>query len=250
MVKIANDVSILGPLRDIRLGGFKPQVNGKAHAGGTGGQNGNGNGAGQGNRGAPNHSPPKPAPAAAAPVRVVPSVDEETVRAREQAAYERGARESEERFARQVEQLKAEWETQQKAEVRTVLGAMQRGVQTQINEALKLLERELTGLAMDASVKLVSGLPISVEMVEACIREIIGMVEQGSDLTIVLHPADLVLLEQHNSAFLDQDGGAPVIRFRPDQKMSRGGCLVETKFGELDARRETKAAMLKRAVTE
>jgi len=67
---------------------------------------------------------------------------------------------------------------------------------------------------------------------------------------VVLNPNDLALLEQHQSALLNRAGGAAVLRFRPDARIDRGGCLVETKFGEIDARRETKIELLRKAVNE
>ena len=77
-----------------------------------------------------------------------------------------------------------------------------------------------------------------------------NLIEHDTEITVVLNPNDLALLEQHQSALLNRTGGAAVLRFRPDAKIGRGGCLVETKFGEIDARRETKIELLRKAVNE
>lgn len=220
MVKIASNVSILGPLRDIRVVGFKPRMNGNGHT-----------------------------------VKTAPRVELETkndeeLQARERAGYERGKKEAEERLARQMETLQSEWETNHRAEVLNVLEALNRNVHQQMAETFKSLEKHVIMLAAEAAIKLTAGIPISADMVEAYVAEAMNHVEQDTEVTIILSPDDLALLEQHQSSLLNRAGAYPVIRFRPDPKMSRGGCLIETKFGELDARRETKIELLKKAVNE
>lgn len=219
MVKIANNVSILGYLRDIRLSGSKPHINGN-------GQNGNGSS------------------------RVVLETKEESAQAREQAAYERGQREAEQRHARQIEELRGEWETGHRAEVLRVLEGLNKSIHLQMAEVFKSLEKHVVMLAAEAAIKLTSGIPISADMVEAYVQEAMNLVEQDTAITVILNPEDLALLEQHQSSLLNRAGAYPVVKLRPDPKIGRGGCLVETKFGELDARRETKIELLKRAVNE
>jgi len=222
MVKIANNVSILGPLRDIRVVGFKPRSNG----------NGNGHLA-------------KSAPR----IDLHPDNDE-ALQARERAGYERGKKEAEDNFSRQMETLRSEWESSHRNEVLEALEALNRNVHQQMAETFKSLEKHLIMLAAEAAIKLTAGIPISADMVEAYVTEAMNHVEQDTEVTIILNPDDLALLEQHQSSLLNRAGAYPVIRFRPDPKMGRGGCLIETKFGELDARRETKIEMLKKAVNE
>ena len=219
MVKVANSVSILGHLRDIRLSVSKRPMNGNGHIG---------NGANRGSL----------------------EISEEVLQAREQAGYERGWREAEERLTRQSEALRQEWETNHRSEVIQVLENLNERVHAQMAEAFKALEKHVIMLAAEAAVKLTSGIPISADMVDAYVREAMNLVEHDTEIAIVLNPEDLALLEQHQSTLLNRAGTHPVVKFRADPKLSRGGCLVETKFGELDARRETKIELLKKAVNE
>ena len=219
MVNVAHNVSILGHLRDIRLASFKPRMNGTTGVG-------------------------------SASSRVSEETSEEELRGREQAGYERGQRDAEERCAEKVEKLRQEWESAHRADAIRILDGLNRNLHTQLGEMFRSLEKHVVMLAAEAAVKLTSGIPISTDMVEGCIREAMNLIEHDTEITVVLNPDDLALLEQHQSALMNRTGGAAVLRFRPDPKIGRGGCLVETKFGEIDARRETKIELLRKAVNE
>jgi flagellar assembly protein FliH len=110
-------------------------------------------------------------------------------------------------------------------------------------------ERALVDLALEAARKLVSGLPVSAEMIEAAVKEAIAQVEDTAGFTVQLHPEDLALLERTNSPLLLPQGGDERIRFQPSANVTRGGCVVQTRFGVIDARRETKVELLRSALT-
>jgi flagellar assembly protein FliH len=267
MVKIASQVAFFGPLRDIRLSDFKPCHNGalgssKNH--GHGHANGNGHG-----HGSLPHGKKMPQPGAgamqtdleAARAAVISEDEtelpakkaaeqEDSLRLREQAGYERGRMEAEKAFAERIEQLRAEWETEHRTETVRALERLNREVHDQMAETCKTLEKHLVNLAVEAAIRLVCNLPISSEMVEASVQEAVSQAEQCSEITVLLHPEDYALLEEHKSSLLNRAGSFPVVRFRPDNKLSRGGCMVETTFGEIDARRETRIELLRKAVNE
>ena len=83
-------------------------------------------------------------------------------------------------------------------------------------------------------------------MVEAAVRDALGQVEGSVQVTIRLHPADLELLQSAHSSLLAGGDGANEFRFLGSSEVTRGGCLVQTRFGMVDARRETKFDLLKR----
>ena len=82
---------------------------------------------------------------------------------REQAAYERGQRDGERSLSEQLLQQRSEMSELQRGVVESL-----RGVLPQI-----LLEAQtaLINLALESAQKIVAGLPISVELVEAVVRE-------------------------------------------------------------------------------
>lgn len=103
-------------------------------------------------------------------------------------------------------------------------------------------EEALIALAFDIAQKLVADLPVTRESVAGMVREALSQVEGTAEYTIQLHPEDFALLEHHTA----------LVAVSPDQKMhfttsrdvTRGGCLVQTRFGIIDARRETKLARI------
>ncbi|SVC47519.1 uncharacterized protein METZ01_LOCUS300373, partial [marine metagenome] len=60
---------------------------------------------------------------------------------------------------------------------------------------------------------------------------------------------DLKLLTQGDSELLKDSHGGDKVLFKPSSDVTRGGCLLDTHYGLVDARRETKAKLLKKAVT-
>jgi len=92
-------------------------------------------------------------------------------------------------------------------------------------------------------------LPMSVEMVEAAVREALLQVEGTADFQVRLHPSDLELLQRADSSLLAPTGDSKEIRFHASPEVTRGGCLVQTRFGLIDARRETKMEQLRQKIS-
>jgi flagellar assembly protein FliH len=157
------------------------------------------------------------------------------------ASYERGRLDGERALSEQL--------IRQRAEVME----LQTGVLTSLREAIPQVAREgertLVALALEAAQKIVCGLPVSSEMIEAAVKEAIAQVEDSANFIVQLHPEDLVLLERTNSPLLLPQSGDERIRFQPSAHVTRGGCVVQTRFGVIDARRETKVELLRSALT-
>ncbi|HKX61992.1 MAG TPA: FliH/SctL family protein [Verrucomicrobiae bacterium] len=174
-------------------------------------------------------------------VKLARSGDRETLRQQDlDASYERGRIEGERRLSEQLIQQRAEL-----MELQTgVLSSLQQSVPQVVRET----ERALIALALEAAQKLVAGLPISPEMMEGVIHEACAAVEDTADLSVLLHPDDLAMLERTNSPVLLPKGGQERLHFQSSSQVTRGGCIVQTHFGVLDARRETKAGMLEKTL--
>ncbi len=159
---------------------------------------------------------------------------------REQHAFERGRREGERALGEQLLRQRAE------------LAELQNGVLNALRQAVAQVTRECEGamvaLALEIAGKLVADLPLSSEMVEAAVREALTHVEQHGRLTVLLNPMDFELLQQANAPLLLTDVGGERLLFQTSPKVSRGGCLVQTNFGVVDARRETKFEALKKTL--
>ncbi len=162
------------------------------------------------------------------------------IREREAASYERGRQEAEQAAAERLQQERAGF-----ARLRDgVLKSLGEGVTTVARDC----ETALIALALAAARKLVAGLPITEEQVAAVVQESLAEIEDKANIRVLLHPEDIALLEQAGSPLLTTNIGGDRMRLEPSSEVTRGGCLVQTRLGVIDGRRETKLEMLRQAL--
>jgi flagellar biosynthesis/type III secretory pathway protein FliH len=125
---------------------------------------------------------------------------EEQVRILENESFERGRREAE-----------------QAALQRSDLSKLETSLTESLRQAVPQLARDsentLIALAMEVARKLVAGLPVSADMVEAAIREALMEVEENGGVTVLLHPADLELLQARDSTLFQAKPNGDRISF-------------------------------------
>lgn len=165
---------------------------------------------------------------------------QEHLREREQAAYERGRRDGEHALSEQLVQQRNETVELQKG----VLDSLRRAVPQVVQEA----EASLIMLALESAKKVVADLPINANMVEGIVREALRHVEDTAEIIIQLHPDDLALLRQHNAPVLNGLPETGPLRFTGSSEVTHGGCIVQTRFGLVDAQRETKFEQLRQTL--
>jgi len=158
------------------------------------------------------------------------------VREREATAYQRGRSEG--------DQVCGEKLMQQRKELDALQNGILKSFQQILPRVLQEAEPSLIQLALAAAQKLVAGLPVDLELVEAVVREALSQVEDTAEITVQLHPEDLALLHKHQSILLTGPAASGPVRFSSSPAATRGGCLVQTRFGVIDARRETKLEQL------
>ena len=156
------------------------------------------------------------------------------------ASYERGRIEGERALGEQLVQQRTEMQNLFQGALSSLRGA--------VPQVVRDTEQMMVALALEIARKLVGDLPVSVEMVEAAVREALSQVEGTADFQVRLHPEDLELLQRAGSPLLSSPGESREIRFHGSLDVTRGGCLVQTRFGIIDGRRETKFELLKRSV--
>jgi flagellar assembly protein FliH len=165
---------------------------------------------------------------------------DELLREREEAALQRGRREGENALGQQLVQQRAE------------LAELQNGILTSLRNALPQViqqaETDLIHLALEAAQKIVAGMPITAEMVEAVVREALAQAKDTADVSIQLHPDDLALLRKAGAPLLNGTPETGPLRFIPSGEVTRGGCIVQTRFGLIDARREVKLAQMEHSL--
>lgn len=156
------------------------------------------------------------------------------------AAFERGRLEGEQGLGEQL--------IRQRTETRNVLAGVVESLRNAIPTVVRDTEQQLVALALEIAQKLVAECPITAEVVEAAVRDALAEVEGNSECHVRLHPADLELLRNTNSELVGAPEEARQLRFHTSPDVTRGGCLIQTRFGVIDARRETKFDLLKRSL--
>jgi flagellar assembly protein FliH len=158
------------------------------------------------------------------------------LREREEAAYLKGRSEGDRACGQQLLKQRKELESLQVGVLKTLQEILPR--------VLQEAEPSLIQLALASAQKIVAGLPVDIAMVEAVVREALQNVQDTAEVAVQLHPEDLALLHKHESPLLTGSGTGGPLRFSSSQDATRGGCLVQTRFGTIDARRETKLEQL------
>jgi flagellar assembly protein FliH len=173
--------------------------------------------------------------------RLVRSGHRESLRQEDlQTRYEQGCADGERALAEQL--------MRQRAEILELQTGVLKALSQAIPQVVRDCERALVQLALEAAQRVLCGLPVSPELIEAAIREVCVEVEDTAAFTIQLHPEDLALLERTQSPLLQPQPGRERILFQPSHQLTRGGCVVQTSFGLIDARRETRFELLRQSV--
>ena len=176
------------------------------------------------------------------------SVNEEELNERERQGYERGREESVAQYEAQIQTLRTELDQKNSNELPEMLDKIEAQVSGGLNQRLNELEIELVEFATEAAIRLVNGLPISTKIVEAAIQDALGHCENDAEVAVHLNPEDLKLLKEAGSDLMSDSPHQRRVRYMKDEEVSRGGCLVETSYGLIDGRRETRERLLREAV--
>ncbi len=147
----------------------------------------------------------------------------------ENKAYEQGYRAGQDAAAisseERLKQVKAEYENSiiQLSRLR--------------EDMLSHCETDLIRLVMEIAKKVVHReVTVDREIVLTLIRVALKRIGSDTAATIHLHNDDFKILEDRRHEFLTGENG--VVNLVADRSISRGGCLIETKLGSVDARIE------------
>jgi flagellar assembly protein FliH len=112
-------------------------------------------------------------------------------------------------------------------------------------EILSDTEREIIDLVLLISRKVVKTISESQrEVVVSNVIQALQKVKDRGDVTIRVNLADLDLATAHTAEFIKTLEGAKSIHVAEDSSVDSGGCVIETDFGEIDARISSQLAEL------
>lgn len=119
--------------------------------------------------------------------------------------------------------------------------ALKRKTERDTLQAVLLVAAELMGSTLQAEPEKILGL----------LAPHLTRMQRAAQLVLRVHPDDADWLAQHERALkelceLSQLEGS--LELRPDPTLTRGGCCIESNLGDLDARVETRLALLAAAL--
>jgi len=174
--------------------------------------------------------------------------DETQLVEREQVGYERGRLEASAEYEERIRELRVELDNTRRNGVTNLLANLEQTVQSQLTRRLRDLEGELIEFSTEAAIRLVNGVPITTDIVEAAIRDAVSNAEQNTEVSVFVNPEDMKMLKADDSDLLNPSPHERKMKFVVDPKITRGGCVVDTNCGLIDGQRETRIELLKQTL--
>lgn len=138
--------------------------------------------------------------------------------------------------------------------LRTILPAVQEAVielQRERDRWLAAWESAAVRLAAAMAEKIVrSELQNRPELAAGTIREALQLAAGAPDINVRLHPEDLRQLQAFGGEIVQRLSAVGRGTLVPDERISRGGCVIETRHGVIDAQVETQLERMTQEMLE
>jgi flagellar assembly protein FliH len=123
------------------------------------------------------------------------------------------------------------------------------GVRIERAELADRLERQAVELALDLAEKVLAGaLAVEPERVVEAVRGALRGLVERERVTVLVHPDDLDTVRAAMGDLRDSLGGVEHCEVQAERRVARGGAIVRTPDGDVDARVETKLERAREAV--
>lgn len=112
-------------------------------------------------------------------------------------------------------------------------------------ELLRETEANVVDLIIAAARKIVKKeITSDRETIARVAKNALTCLTDRNDITVRVNPDDYTIIEQNKAQFFGQIDDLKNITFQVDDSIGEGGCLVESRFGEIDARIEKQLELL------
>lgn len=166
----------------------------------------------------------------------------------EQQAYCRGFDEGMRSGREQGEKAGAEAVRQRLEHALKCVRSISQEIENLRTTAAAELEAEMVQLTLAVARKIVDRqIDIAPDTVAGIVRRALDRVEHAARTTIRVHPEDLHLLSEISPPLASGRPAAGRIVLEADEGIARGGCLIETDSGEVDARIERQFQVVEEA---
>jgi flagellar assembly protein FliH len=160
-------------------------------------------------------------------------------------AYTRG----EEEGKRVAETAFQEALTQQRTEEDQRIASVLTSISKQMREMQKTIESDAYHFALAVAERIVKReVALHDDIVIAQIHEAIQRIVGVESIKLRVHPADEDVVRAHRNAFLSSLGGVREVVIDTDEGMERGGCIIESASGSIDARISTQLKQIEAAL--
>lgn len=120
----------------------------------------------------------------------------------------------------------------------------------QREEYLKSVEKEMVGLSLEIASKVIQQkIKQDEKVILKNLKHSLKHLLDKGRIIIRLNPADLEIVSKHSKEIKSAEGLKELI-LEEDSKVSRGGCLIYSELGHIDARIETQLELIGKALIE
>jgi type III secretion protein L len=118
-------------------------------------------------------------------------------------------------------------------------------------EVVKKAEPDIVQLAIKVAERIIGAELQSTEStIVHIVARAIDQLRQNKELVLRLNPADAEYLRREKRQLLETVGRLKDIGFKDDPRVKRGGCIIETENGSVDAQLATQLELLEEALLE
>ena len=120
----------------------------------------------------------------------------------------------------------------------------------QREEYLKSIEKEMVGLSLEIASKVIQQkIKQDEKVILKNLKHALKHLLDKGRIIIRLNPADLEIVNKHSEELKVAQGLKELI-LEEDSKVTRGGCLIQSELGNIDARIETQLGLIGKALLE
>jgi len=151
----------------------------------------------------------------------------------------------------EAEQIRDEARAQGRADGRAEVAALLVRARARIDERLAAMEGEIVALAVRIAERIVRReLALRPDAVVDIVRAALADARGRHEIVLRVHPEDVAVLEVERPGLLARLSVSAHMLIRADETIARGGCVVDSDLGTVDARLATQLAMIERALME
>lgn len=132
-------------------------------------------------------------------------------------------------------------------EAYSLLDSINSKIDSQLSEQMQRINEFILNLSFEISEKILRREIERETPVYKIIEESLKKLSSANDITIKLNPDDLNKVENHLST-INKKLSSGNIKFEADERVEKGGCLIESEIGNADGRISSQIENLKRQI--